>query len=226
MAERVLVSGGSGGIGAALCRRLAAAGLEPVIGWGHGRDRAEALAAETGGLALALDLEDDAAIDAAVAELEAQGVPLRGVVLAASPPPAITPFAAADADEARRQWRVNVEGPRRLLAGLIPRVLRRRKQGVVVAVLSAAMAGPDGKAAGNMPTYVIAKHGLAGVLAAAAADYRWLRVATVSPGFTETPMLAAFDPRYLDMARAARPDGRFTAPDAVAADILAHLVIP
>ena len=63
-----VVTGGSGGIGAATARRLAAAGASVVVGYNNGRDRAEALLKELGGqghLALRIPMEDSAAIVAA-----------------------------------------------------------------------------------------------------------------------------------------------------------------
>ena len=42
------------------------------------------------------------------------------------------------------------------------------------------------------------------MLAILAADYPWLGVATVSPGFTETDMLRSFDERFLELMRQRR----------------------
>ncbi|HAJ12629.1 MAG TPA: hypothetical protein DCM06_08715, partial [Comamonadaceae bacterium] len=42
--RRALVTGGSGGIGAAICERLAAAGLSVIVHANRGLDKAEALA--------------------------------------------------------------------------------------------------------------------------------------------------------------------------------------
>ena len=74
-----------------------------------------------------------------------------------------------------------------------------------------------GTAASNMGAYVVAKYGLAGVLAAVAADYSWLRVRSVSPGYTETPMLSVFDDRFLALQRERQP---FQTPDEVAQQIV------
>lgn len=216
MAE-VLVTGGSGGIGAATCRALAAGGYRPIVGYASGRARAEAVAGETGGLALPCDMAEDSSIDAAIGHLA--GLDLAGVVLAASPPPLLQPFTKVTGD-LERQLRVNVLGPRRLLAGLVKSCFRPRRAGFVVAVLTSAM---DPVVAG-MADYVIAKHGLLGVIKAAGAEYPWLRARTISPGFTETPMLKAFDERYLEQARAAA--GGFATPPQVAAAILALVDAP
>lgn len=199
-----LVSGGSGGIGAAVCEQLAARGCAPVVGYHRNAAAAAAVAQRTGGRPLALDLGDEASILVAVAQLEAAPM-LCGVVLAGSPPLTLGPFGKISADDLQQQWQVNVLGPQRLLAELVRHCFRRHKRGAVVGVLTRAMGEGIAGAASGMGAYVIAKHGMAGVLAALAADCPWLRVRAVKPGYTETPMLAAFDERFLAMQRAKSP---------------------
>ncbi len=72
--KRALITGGSGGIGAALCRRLAADGYHVFIHAHRNRDAADALAAEleAGGArasALQFDLTDGAAVRACLEPL-------------------------------------------------------------------------------------------------------------------------------------------------------------
>jgi 3-oxoacyl-[acyl-carrier protein] reductase len=218
-----LVSGGSGGIGAAVCDLLATRGFTPVVGY-HRRDAvAKVVAQRSGGVSLALDLSEESSILAAATQLEA--LPrLAGVVLAGSPPLSLVPFGKITADEMRLQWQVNVLGPQRLLAELVRRCFRRHKQGAVVGVLTRAMdgstSGIDGAASG-MGAYVIAKHGMAGVLAVLAADIPWLRVRAVKPGYTETGMLSAFDERFLAMQREKAP---FQTPEQVASLIVEEAI--
>jgi NAD(P)-dependent dehydrogenase (short-subunit alcohol dehydrogenase family) len=218
VARHFLVSGGSGGIGAAVCDELASHGFVPVVGYHRNADAAAAVADRSGGFALALDLTSDASMAAAIERLEALPQ-LAGVVLAGSPPLAPTPFGKVTPDDMHAQWQVNVAGPQRLIAELVRRCFRRHKQGSVVGVLTQAMGGGasgiEGAASG-MGAYVIAKHGLAGVLALAAADYPWLRVRAVRPGYTETRMLEAFDERFLAMQREKAP---FSTPEDVARQI-------
>lgn len=218
--ERFLVSGGAGGIGAATCAALAAAGYCPVVGYYHSATAAQAVAARTGGLALALDLASDASIDRALAQLAGAEGRLAGAVLAGSPPLALAPFGKIEAADLAAQLQVNVVGPQRLLAGLVRQCWRPYKDGVVIGILSRAMGEAGSGAASGMGAYVIAKYGMAGLLAVLAADYPWLRVRSVRPGYTETPMLAAFDERFLAQQREKTP---FQTPQDVAAQILTEV---
>ena len=217
MLKSVLISGGSGGIGGALCGLLAEAGYRPIIGFAKSRAKAEAVAAACGGAVLALDLSDTRSVDTAVAELERSTSELAGVVLAGAPPPRIGPFARVAESDMTEQWLVNVAGPQRLLAALIPRYFKRDRGGFIVGILTRAMGENGRMATAGMGAYTIAKFGLAGMLAVLAADYPWLRVRTVSPGFTETPMLNAFEPRFIELMRARV---LFQKPEEVATEIV------
>jgi 3-oxoacyl-[acyl-carrier protein] reductase len=67
--KRVLVTGGSGGIGSACARVFAAEGAEVVVHYHRGRERAEALAQELEGAVIAgADLTDEAEVDRLFAE--------------------------------------------------------------------------------------------------------------------------------------------------------------
>ena len=69
MKKRALVTGGSGAIGSAICRRLAADGFDVIVHANRHAEAAERLAAEIGGCATAFDVVDAHASLAALESL-------------------------------------------------------------------------------------------------------------------------------------------------------------
>lgn len=219
----VLVSGGAGGIGSALCRLLPASGFAPVVGYRSNKEQAEKLALECGGFAVKLDLASDESVAQALAQIS-EGLGegrICGVVLAASPPPDLLPFGKLTPEMLLHQFRINVVGPQLLLASLIKTYFRKNKSGVVVGVLSEAMGDETHPPVTGMGAYVIAKTALRGMLSVCAAEYPWLHVRTVSPGFTKTRMLDVFDERYLEQMQAKVP---FASAEDVARLVLREIV--
>lgn len=227
----LIVTGATGGIGAALARRAAGDGWDVVLGWHGRREAAERLArsiADAAGrhaLAVRLPLDEPERLAAGLDEVEAAGLPVRALALCAAPAPDIGPFARVPAERLRAQFEAAVVGNHRLIAECWRRFFRREGGGHVVAVLTAALGPP---ATPHMASYVAAKGALAALLEAAAAELgpAGLRVAQASPGHVETAMLAAFDPRMLDRARERAPGGRFLRPDEVAAALADSLAQP
>lgn len=196
-----LVSGAAGGIGSAVCDALAERGYIPVVGYCKNHAGAEAVAARTGGQAIAIDMAAPASIIAACQKLAAKEKNLAGVILAGSPAPQLAPFGKISVEDMQQQWQVNVVGSQLLLSELVRHCFRKTKRGSVIGILTKAMGDGIGSASSGMGAYVIAKYGMMGMLAVLAADYPWLRVSSVSPGYTQTPMLEAFDTRFLELQR-------------------------
>lgn len=218
MGGRVLVTGATGGIGSQVCRYLSANGFTPLIGYRSPKKlEASSLAAECGGAPILLDMLDSPGIDKALAELAADERPLVGAVIGASPPPLIGPFSRITSAQMDHYWKVNVDGPRQLLAGLIKGFFRKQKLGSIVFVLTSAMGSAEKAAMPQMGAYLISKFGLLGVAEVLKAEYPWLKIQCVYPGFTETPMLNAFDPRFLDTVREKTP---FNTPQSIAKEII------
>ncbi|MBI4989445.1 MAG: SDR family oxidoreductase [Rhodocyclales bacterium] len=215
---RVLVTGATGGIGSQVCRLLSASGYTPLVGYRSAKiQEASKLASECGGVPVLLDMLDSFSIEKALAELAADDRPLVGAVIGASPPPMIGPFSRINGAQMDLFWKTNVEGPRQLLAGLVKGFFRRQKQGSIVFVLTSAMGTTARAAMPQMGAYLISKFGLMGVAEVIKAEYPWLNIQSVSPGFTETPMLDAFDPRFLDTIREKAP---FDTPQTVAREVV------
>ena len=218
-----LVTGGAGGIGAALCRRLPAAGFTPLVCYYRSAEEAVRLAAECGGHAIYIDMCDVQSITTAIEKISKaiSTVRLAGVVIGASPPPELLAFGSLDSEHMLNQFRVNVIGPHILLAGLIKKHFRKVKSGTVLGILTLAIGDDATPPATGMGAYVVAKTALKSLLSVCAAEHPWLKVRTVSPGFTRTKMLDTFDPRYVEMIE---KRSAISSPDDVAKMIIEQIL--
>ena len=198
----MLVTGGAGGIGSAICRLLPTIGLRPIIGFNRNKIEAYKLADELHGLALHLDMSSDVSIANAIENLSknlGDENSLAGVILGASLPPDVLPFSRLTSEHLSSQFRVSVVGPHILLAGLIKKFFQKSKTGMVVGIVSEAIGTNTEPPATGMGSYVIAKSAFDCMLSVCAVEYPWLKVERVNPGFTRTKMLNVFDPRYLEL---------------------------
>jgi NAD(P)-dependent dehydrogenase (short-subunit alcohol dehydrogenase family) len=217
-----LITGGSGGVGEALAYKLAKKGFRPLLGYNRNRAKAEAIAKIVDGEAIELNLIDVNAVDQVVGDLASRDVDLIGVMLGASPTLNIAPFRSISIQDMENQWRINVMGHQRLMAGLVRKVFRKRKSGIVVGMLTEAMGSPEKAKMRSMGAYIIAKYGLQGLLSVLKAEYNWLNIITVSPGYIETPMLDVFDERFLEPLRDSR---QIKSPDVIGQEIADQIAL-
>ena len=176
-----ILSGGGTGIGAATARRFAVEGAGVVV-TGRRREPLEAVAAETGGLAVAGDAADPSHAPQAVAAALERFGSLDIVVANAG---AGFGGSAGEVDDGRwsRTLDVNLTGPLRLVRAALPTLLERGGGSIVfVSSVSGLVAAPDSAA------YVASKHGLIGLARSVAVDYgpRGIRANTLCPGWVVT----------------------------------------
>lgn len=211
---RALVTGGSGEIGAAICRALAADGHHVLVHAGRGLDRAEsvveAIRAEDGAAdAVQFDLADGEATRSAVTEL-VDAAPL-GVVVHNAGIHDDAPMAGMSPAQWQRVIDVNLGGFYNVVQPALLGMARLR-WGRVVAVSSvAARIGNRGQV-----NYAAAKAGMHGAVASLAREMasRGVAANVIAPGVIDTGMLGELDREGL---LAAIPAGRFGSPEDVAA---------
>jgi 3-oxoacyl-[acyl-carrier protein] reductase len=210
-----LVTGGAGGIGAAICRGLSAAGAAVAVGYGSSSAAAEELAREIGGRPFGADLEDPAGPEELVRSVSEELGPVD-VLVANHGRARVANYEEVDATEFDRTLAVNLRAPF-LLARAVLGGMRERGYGRILFISSVAafrggVVGPD---------YAASKAGLHGVVhflaSRTAAD--GVTVNALAPGFVETPMLPG-DPEELGSAV---PGGRVGRPEEVADLALAML---
>lgn len=214
--KSALVTGASGGIGAAIARALHAQGAAVALS-GTRRDVLEALAAELGERAHACpaDLRDPAASDPLVAAAEAAAGPLFILVNNAGLTRDGLAMRMKDADFAA-VLEVDLAAPFRLARAALRGMVRRRA-GRIIGIGS--VVGTTGNA--GQANYAAAKAGLAGLTKALAQEVgsRGITVNLVAPGYIDTAMTQNLAEAQKTRLLEAIPLGRMGRPDDVAAAV-------
>ncbi len=210
--KRALVTGGSGAIGAAICERLAADGLEVLVHANSGIARAEAVVARiqaAGGTARAVcfDLADFAATDQAIAELMDDDHPIQVLVNNAGIHDD-APLAGMSAERWHRVVDISLNGFYHVTHPLLLPMIRTRWGRIINISSIAGVMGNRGQV-----NYAAAKAGLIGATKALAQECatRGVLVNAIAPGIIESPMIeSAFTPEQIrqlvPMARAGKPE--------------------
>ena len=209
--RRALVTGGSGALGEAICRRLAASGRHVYVHANRGADRAERIAGDivaAGGSATAVvfNITDAQATEAALADVLAAGAIEILVNNAGIHDDAVMPGMRRD------QWRsvidVSLNGFFNVTQPLLMPMISQRWGRIINISSVAALAGNRGQV-----NYAAAKAGLHGATRALALELasRGITVNTVAPGIIASPMTEkAFDQerirQLVPMKRAGTPE--------------------
>jgi NADP-dependent 3-hydroxy acid dehydrogenase YdfG len=173
-----VITGASSGIGAATARALAGEGYRTVLG-ARRLDRLEALAAEIGGEAIALDVADPDSVTSFASRVERCDVLVNNAGGALG----LDPLAEADEEKWLQMYESNVMGTMRMTRALRQQLVESG-DGHVVTVTSIAAFEPYRGGAG----YNAAKHAQRALLRVLRLE--WLgepvRFTEVAPGMVET----------------------------------------
>jgi len=208
--QAALVTGGGSGLGEATARALAVAGARVAV-LDLSKERAEAVAADIGGIGLGCDVSSGEGAEQAVAKaVETLGAPrilvnCAGIAVGMR---TVTRDGPHPLDLFRKVIEVNLVGTFnmiRLFAAQAEKLdpLEGGERGVIVCTASvAAFDGQIGQAA-----YSASKSGVAGMTLPVARDLSrsGIRVVTIAPGIFRTPMMAAMPQDVQDSLGAAVP---------------------
>lgn len=216
MAQTVLITGGSRGIGAACVRTFAENGWNTAFTYSKSREAADRLAEETGALALLADQQDTAAVELAVAKGKARFGTIDAVVCNAGIAEQKLFQNITDADW-MRMLDVNLMGTVRTIRAVLPEMLHNHK-GSIVTVSS--MWGECGASCESH--YSASKAAIIGLSKSLAQELgpSNIRVNCIAPGVIDTDMNAMHSADTMQELADQTPLGRVGAAAEVADSIL------
>ncbi len=216
----VIVTGAASGIGAAIARRFVQQGASVVLADiqdGPGQQLADELC-HSGGKAIYVHCNvadpehHTACVEAAMREYGRLDIAVNNAGIAGQG----APTAEFPIDEWRRVVDVNLSGVFYGMRAQLPVMLKQGKGSIIVV---SSILGTVGFA--GAPAYTASKHGLLGLVRAAALDHssQGVRVNAVGPAFIDTPMISGVMqmPEIAGSVVARHPIGRIGTPEEVAA---------
>jgi 3-oxoacyl-[acyl-carrier protein] reductase len=224
-AHVAVVTGGTGGLGSAVCRRLAENGATLVVGFRRNESAARALidalpvASSSRHIAVQADVTQSTSIKRLVDEIAFHHQAVNILVNCAGTT-SFVPHAnltALDDDLIDRIFATNWRGPFATIRALLP-LLQSAQSGLVVNISSvAAVTG-----IGSNVAYCASKAALnAMTVSLARALAPAIRVVSVSPGVVETDFIKGLDESWQVEQLRRTPLARFASPDDVADAVLA-----
>lgn len=215
--KTALITGASGGIGAATARRLAADGCAVALHYHKNRDAAESLcrelaAAGARAIAVQADLRDEMQVGKMVDNVFAEFCQLDNLICNAG-----ASWTGLFGEMTATQWRdlmaVNLDGVFFCCKSVLPHFISR-KSGCIVTISS--IWGQSG--ASCEVAYSAAKAGIIGLTRALAKELgpSGVTVNCVAPGVIDTQMNASLAPQELQALSDNTPLGRIGTPDDVA----------
>ncbi|MEV4420346.1 SDR family NAD(P)-dependent oxidoreductase [Patulibacter sp. NPDC049589] len=225
-----VVFGGASGLGEATARRLAQEGAFVVVA-DLATDRAEALAAEIGGVAVTCDVLDEATVQAAV---DAAGEAERGLRVAvvcaglATPGKLLGRSGPTPLDRFATVIQVNLLGTINALRLATGAMASAEPDAVTgergVCVLTASAAAYDGQI--GQVAYAASKGGVVGLTLPVARELaaHAIRVVTIAPGLFDTPMMSGLPEQVRTDLAATVPFPSRLGDPAEYADLVEHVV--
>lgn len=201
----ILVTGAGSGIGAATARLVKKYGGTPIVHGRTGDEKLATIAAELGAPKIACDVADPVAVKTALEGLLEQVKRIDGLVNSAGIAPRV-PFNEATDEHWLELYRVNFLGTVHMCQAIAP-VMQQYSAGAIVNIASIRSI-PEMASKGSI-AYSASKAAVTNFSAALAKELApVIRVNSVSPGFTDTPMSVATAEQWGQslLQRIARPE--------------------
>ncbi|WP_028516694.1 elongation factor P 5-aminopentanone reductase [Ruminococcus flavefaciens] len=206
--KTALVTGGAGGIGEAICRRLAADGYYVYINYNNSKEKSEELASEINGQAVHFDISNNDLVKDTIKTIGHIDLLINNAGVSE-----IDLFTSINQEKTERILNINLKGTLNCARAVLPSMINK-KSGNIINISS--MWGQCG--ASCEVDYSASKAGVIGFTKALAKEVApsGIRVNCIAPGFIMTEMNSRFSEEDLKLIRDDIPLGIFGKPKHIA----------
>jgi NAD(P)-dependent dehydrogenase (short-subunit alcohol dehydrogenase family) len=199
----VIVFGGSGGIGKAICSHLA---KEMIVYGSFCHHRAQLPGVEF----RSCDVSNQENVKALMEDVYKVHQRIDGVINAVTNPLNLKPFEKLSSDDFMESWRINGLGGIHIIKSAFEYM--KTSPAVIITLLSKVVQGIPPV---RMSSYVTSKYALKGFIDCVRVENRNnnLKIFTISPSFVETDLISVFPPKLLEIERQKQAEGVFIQPD-------------
>lgn len=210
--KKALVTGGSGGIGSAVCRMLSENNYMVYINYYSSEKKAQQLADDIKGIAVKFDVSDRNDVNNAVKSIGHIDLLVNNSGISE-----INTFDSVSPENADRILNINLKGTLNCSRAVLPDMIRN-KSGIIINISS--MWGECG--ASCEVDYSASKAGVIGFTKALAKEVApsGIRVNCISPGFILTDMNRNFSDEDLKLIKEDIPLGIFGTPENIADSVI------
>ncbi len=214
-----IVTGGSGGIGAAIVKAIGKNGYSTVIIYNTNKKGSLALQNEVkNSIAIKCDVSSETEVEKAIKEVIDKYGKVDVLINNASPDIKHSRFVQKGMEEFKKHIMVSYFGAMNCSKQVIPQMIKQGK-GVIINIITQYVISnpPQG-----ISDYVCAKYALLGLTKCLAMEYasKNIRVNAVSPGMVETNMIKNLPRKAVELTKEATPLGKLTTVDDVANAII------
>lgn len=220
--KTAVVVGGTGGIGQATCLQLAADGFDVVVHYNKNKESAEEIKKKIEKLgrkamAVKTDITDALQVEEMVQQVSNKFGGISVLVNCATVKIANIKIESLEWQDIQKHLDINIKGMFNLVKNIVP-IMEKEKYGHIINIVTQYI---EGTPPGNLLPYITAKSALQGFSKALAAELaaKGIRVNMVSPGMTDTELIADIPEKIRMITAAKTPLKRLAKPEDIAKTI-------